>query len=198
MRPKSKPLESACAGPGSPLGTEKLVAKLAIDGSTGTMVVDRYLNTGGGTTLRALKEAQDQQAGAVSGGDLSSLEGMLLSQATALQAMFFDLALRAKNQERFEGIQTMTNLALKAAAGSRQAITALAELRMPRQVMFAHQANIAAGPQQVNNGADATRADVRTVPVETDKGSIWQGCSRQQPRARDAAERTGRAESADK
>jgi hypothetical protein len=180
------------------LGTEKLVAKLAIDGSTGTMVVDRYLNTGGGTTLRALKEAQDQQAGAVSGGDLSSLEGMLLSQATALQAMFFDLALRAKNQERFEGIQTMTNLALKAAAGSRQAITALAELRMPRQVMFAHQANIAAGPQQVNNGADATRADVRTVPVETDKGSIWQGCSRQQPRARDAAERTGRAESADK
>ena len=57
---------------------------------------------------------------------------MLLTQATALQAIFIDLALRAKRQDRFEGIHTMTTLALKCAAQSRQAVTALAELRMPK------------------------------------------------------------------
>jgi hypothetical protein len=197
MRPKRKSPESASALPAGSSDTEKLVAKLAIDGSSGTMVVDRYLNSGGSTTLCALKEAQDQQAGAISGGDLSALEGMLLSQATALQAMFFDLALRAKNQDRFEGIQTLTNLALKAAAGSRQAIVALGELRMPKQVMFAHQANIAAGPQQVNNGAGAPPGDVRSVTLEADRGSTWRGYAHQQARVHFAAGQTARSEIAD-
>ena len=74
---------------------------------------------------------------AIVGGDFSGLEYMLLTQATALRAMFVDLATRAKRKGRFDRIQTMTTLALKCAAQSRQTVTALAELRMLKTVMFA-------------------------------------------------------------
>ena len=43
-------------------------------------------------------------------------------------------------------------LALKAQAQSRATISALVDLKHPRQAMFVKQANIAHGPQQVNNG----------------------------------------------
>ena len=44
-------------------------------------------------------------------------------------------------------------LALKAQAQSRATISALVDLKHPRQAMFVKQANIAHGPQQVNNAA---------------------------------------------
>ena len=91
---------------------------------------------------------------------------MLLTQATALQAMFVDLAVRARKQDRFEGIQIMTTLALKCAAQSRQAVTALAELRMPKTVMFAKQANVTSGPQQVNNGVLASASPLRAEEIQ--------------------------------
>lgn len=80
--------------------------------------------------------------------------------------MFIDLALRAKRQDRFEGIHTMTTLALKCAAQSRQAVTALAALRMPKTVMFAKQANVSSGPQQVNNGVVAQASLARAEEME--------------------------------
>ena len=43
-------------------------------------------------------------------------------------------------------------LALKAQAQSRATISALVDLKHPRQATFVKQANIAHGPQQVNNG----------------------------------------------
>ena len=46
-------------------------------------------------------------------------------------------------------------LALKAQAQSRATISALVDLKYPRQATFVKQANIAHGPQQVNNGGAA-------------------------------------------
>ena len=46
-------------------------------------------------------------------------------------------------------------LAFKAQAQSRATISALVDLKNPRQATFVKQANIAHGPQQVNNGAGA-------------------------------------------
>ena len=46
-------------------------------------------------------------------------------------------------------------LALKSQAQSRATISALVDLMYLRQAMFAKQANIAHGPQQVNNGGAA-------------------------------------------
>lgn len=98
----------------------------------------------------------------VAAGDLSVLEKMLLSQSVTLQAMFADLAFKAQQQTHRDNLQVMTSLALKAAAGSRQAIVALAELRMPKQVLFAKQANVNnGGQQQVNNGGAGPSGTVR-------------------------------------
>ena len=91
----------------------------------------------------------------VEDGDLSNLEAMLVSQATALQTMFASLARRAATQEHLRQYETFMGLALKAQAQSRATITALVDLKYPRQATFVKQANIAHGPQQVNNSAAA-------------------------------------------
>lgn len=89
---------------------------------------------------------------AVNGGDLSNLEAMLVSQATALQTMFASLAKRAAHQEHLKHYGVFMGLALKAQAQSRATISALVDLKYPRQATFIKQANVAHGPQQVNNG----------------------------------------------
>ena len=91
----------------------------------------------------------------VKGGDLHTLEAMLISQATALQTIFSGLALRAQDQTSQRNLEAFLGLALKAQAQSRATITALVDLKDPRQATFVKQANIANGPQQVNNGAVA-------------------------------------------
>ncbi len=89
----------------------------------------------------------------VNAGDLSRLEAMLVSQATALQTMFTSLARRAMSQEYLKHTDLYLSLALKAQAQSRATITAVVDLKYPRQATFIKQANVAHGPQQVNNGA---------------------------------------------
>jgi hypothetical protein len=91
----------------------------------------------------------------VKDGDLSAMEAMLVAQATALQTMFASLARRAATQEHLRQFETFMGLALKAQAQSRATITALVDLKYPRQATFVKQANIAHGPQQVNNGTAA-------------------------------------------
>ena len=89
------------------------------------------------------------------GGDLSTLEDMLIGQATALQTIFTSLAKRAQVQTSQRNLEAFLGLALKAQAQSRATITALVDLKHPKQAMFVKQANIANGPQQVNNGVPA-------------------------------------------
>ena len=91
----------------------------------------------------------------VKSGDLHTLEAMLISQAAALQTIFTSLALRAQSQEYQKHLESFLGLALKAQAQSRATISALVDLKYPRQATFVKQANIANGPQQVNNGGAA-------------------------------------------
>lgn len=90
----------------------------------------------------------------VKDGDLSSLEAMLVGQATALQSLFTSLARRAQAQQSQRHLEAFLALALKAQAQSRATIQAVVELKYPKQVAFVKQANISHGPQQVNNGID--------------------------------------------
>ena len=105
--------------------------------------------------LSELVAGLSESCGEVKDGDLSTLEAMLIAQATALQTMFSSLARRAATQEHMRQYETFMGLALKAQAQSRATITALVDLKYPRQATFVKQANIAHGPQQVNNGAAA-------------------------------------------
>jgi hypothetical protein len=103
----------------------------------------------------------------VKGGDLSTLEAMLIAQATALQTMFASLARRAATQEHLRQYETFMGLALKAQAQSRATITALVDLKYPRQATFVKQANIAHGPQQVNNAGGRSELNEQYAQAHT-------------------------------
>ena len=83
---------------------------------------------------------------------------MLVSQATALQTVFTSLVCRAQVQTQQWHLEAFMRLAFKAQAQSRATISALVDLKYPRQATYVKQANIANGPQQVNNGANAERS----------------------------------------
>ena len=65
-------------------------------------------------------------------GDLHTMEAMLISQATALQTIFTSLARRAQEQEYQKNLESFLGLALKAQAQSRATISALVDLKYPR------------------------------------------------------------------
>lgn len=110
--------------------------------------------------MAAMRGTLMNSMGAVRDGDLASMEAMLVGQATALQTIFTSLAIRASNQDRLPQYQAYLALALKAQAQSRATISALVDLKYPRQATFVKQANFAHGPQQVNNGMGAN-----TIPA---------------------------------
>jgi hypothetical protein len=112
-------------------------------------------------TLMALrgmvKAAQD--------GDLSQPEAILMSQALSLDAIFGNLARRAAGSisTDLDRSDRLLRLALKAQAQSRASLETLITAKNP-PVVFARQANIAAGHQQVNNGGAADRSSNKSVP----------------------------------
>jgi hypothetical protein len=107
---------------------------------------------GGDVDLEALVKGIIETTSQVNDDDLHRLESMLVSQATSLQSIFTDLARKAQAQTYLKHFETYLGLALKSQAQSRATITALGELKNPRHATFVKQANIAHGPQQVNNG----------------------------------------------
>ena len=105
----------------------------------------------------------------VDSGNLLMLEEILVGQALALQTLFASLTRGAKFSNSLPKFQTYMQLGLKAQAQSRATVQAIVELKYPRQVAFVKQANIATGPQQVNNGSPAdarAHAEKLTSPTK--------------------------------
>ena len=92
-------------------------------------------------------------------GDLSECEATLAAQAVSLDAIFNALARKAAANldSHLAAAETCLRLALKAQGQCRATVQTLAEIKNPRPVAFVKQANIAHGPQQVNNGMPADR-----------------------------------------
>ena len=99
----------------------------------------------------ALAAALGEQIGKVRAGDMSRPEAMLVAQAHTLDAMFNSLAQQSRGCLLMPQFETVMRLAFKAQSQCRTTLETLAEIRHPRPVAFVHQANIANGPQQVNN-----------------------------------------------
>jgi len=107
----------------------------------------------GDLELPGLIEALTTQTEAVNEGDLGRGEAMLAAQAHTLDAIFNNLARRAINSEYLEKLSTYLKLALRAQAQCRATWESLAAIKNPPVMGYVRQANIAHGPQQVNNGA---------------------------------------------
>lgn len=141
------------------------LARCALQPSIRAAITARaFASSLGGETidLGAMITALNDQATAAQHGDLGRAEDMLIAQAHTLDAIFNELARRAaRNMGQYlNAADTYLRLALKAQSQCRATLEALATIKNP-PIVYARQANIAAGPQQVNNGVPAKDARTR-------------------------------------
>ena len=95
--------------------------------------------------VKRVKQAHD--------GNTVHVVGLLMAQALALNSIFTKLAVKAAQVADRDGtheMEVLMRVALKAQSQSRATLEALVAVGNP-PVMFAQQANVAFGPQQVNN-----------------------------------------------
>lgn len=119
----------------------------------GAVTTQAFTKAFGETDLQALVEALRKENEKVRSGDLSRAENLLMTQAHTLDAIFNELARRAAINmgEYINAAERYMRLALKAQSQCRATLETLATIKNP-PVIYAKQANIANGPQQVNNG----------------------------------------------
>jgi hypothetical protein len=129
------------------------------------IVTDSSRNTLGELSLTDVVSALKESAKDVHGGDLAQVEAMLTGQAIALNSMFGELSRRAAVNmgQHLEAMNVYMKLALRAQGQCRATLETLAAIKNP-PVVFAKQANIAHGPQQVNNHAAPSLAHAAQTP----------------------------------
>ena len=156
---------------------ERLIADAATSPCLSPALVVGYFSKSlvGEQSLMDVCNSLGDQAARVKDGDLSHLESMLGAQAVSLNTLFAELARRAALNmgSHLDVTETYLKLALRAQTQCRSTIEALAEIKNP-PVVFAKQANIAQGPQQVNNYKDTARVQQIETPqnelLEQDHG----------------------------
>lgn len=146
---------------------QKMAESVLLPELSAAIVVTAYAESSCLDQIAVMEQLQVQHA-SLATGNLALAENMLMSQAVALQTIFTSFAVRAMAASSAEQIQCMLGLALRAQSGSRATLQALGELKNPRHATFVRQANIAHGPQQVNNGAGPTHA-LEEIAVSTNK-----------------------------
>jgi hypothetical protein len=107
----------------------------------------------GDVSLTDLVASLRESGDAINRNDMAAAERMLYAQTVALNAIFGEMA-RVASCNVFkspEWADRYLRLALKAQSQSRMTVETLAAMKNPPMV-FAKQANIANGHQQVNNG----------------------------------------------
>ena len=116
---------------------------------------------------QAICDGISEKARAVVAGDMSSSERILVAQATTLNTVCVHLFLRAHNNlgQHIGAAETYLKLALKAQNQCRMTLETLANIKNP-PIVYARQANFAAGPQQVNNGVVPHAVENQTAPNE--------------------------------
>ncbi|QIF09192.1 hypothetical protein G5A69_09840 [Ralstonia mannitolilytica] len=138
---------------------ERLLAEVGLSPVIGNAQTARTFAHGtvGELGLQEVTNVMREKVGKVQAGDLSGVEETLIAQAAALDAIFGELARRAAMNmgERLQATEVYLRLAFKAQAQCRATLQTLAEVKNPRPVAFVKQANIANGPQQINNGMAA-------------------------------------------
>ncbi|MFM0174131.1 hypothetical protein PQR33_32925 [Paraburkholderia sediminicola] len=119
--------------------------------------------------INALAAEMSRQTKLVNDGDLARAEAMLISQAHSLDAIFNAFCGRAALNmgQNLQATETYVRMALKAQGQCRATLQTLGEIKAPRSIAFIRQANLANGPQQINNGvAPSARAE---TPNSTNK-----------------------------
>lgn len=133
------------------------LARIVTDGTASAATFKVYADCGESLEVPDLVKEMKRAGDEAVSGNMARTERMLANQLLTLDAMFHNLARRAYRQEQFKGIEVLTRLALKAQSQARATAETLGMLKNP--MPYIKQANIAHGPQQVNNGTRPTHAD---------------------------------------
>lgn len=110
------------------------------------------LKTSGKVPLDDIAKELRRQCQLVNDGDLSRPEDLMTAQAHVLDAAFTSLLNRGLTNQNPVHAEAFLKLAFRAQSQCRSAVQTLAELKMPRQVAFIRQANVA-DQQVVMNGS---------------------------------------------
>ena len=143
-----------------PLASHVITANLFTEGTVGNVDLTESFNV------------LEDEIKKVQNGDLSTLEATLTAQAITLDKIFIEMARRAAiNMGQYrDTVAVYMKLALKAQSQCRTTIQALAEIKNPQPVNIVKQANIANGPQQINNGA--AQADSRAEKIQNQPNEL--------------------------
>lgn len=149
----------------------KLTAQLTLKPSiNGAAVIAEYGALFGSQDIGELAGLLANSIDKVNSGDMTKCEAMLLSQAHALQSIFVNLSRRAIGQEYLRNYEVFLKLALKAQSQSRMTLETLAAIKNP-PIVFARQANIANGHQQINN-ASMSSPDTHTKKPQSAQNEL--------------------------
>ena len=106
--------------------------------------------------VNALTKILGQQTADVIDGSMVRPEAMLLCQAHTLDALFNSLIMKGLDQTHTPHYEVFMKLAFKAQSQCRSTLQSLSDIKNP-SVVYAKQANITHGNQQINNGVPAPR-----------------------------------------
>lgn len=155
--PPARPITSAGAvvPPPPEMTAEQVIAKGTAQGMMGLgATLSAFANPAlGEVDLIEAGFALKDHGAAANRGDLNAGVAMLAAQAATLNQIYSELARRAAlHMDRdLNATDRYLRLALKAQGQCRATVETLAAIKNP-PIVFAKQANIAHGPQQVNNG----------------------------------------------
>ena len=114
-----------------------------------------------------------KRAGQVRDGNTVHVVALLMAQALALNSIFTKLAIQAAQVDEHDSrkMETYLRLALKAQSQGRATLEALVAVGNP-PVLFAQQANVAFGPQQVNNHPSPSFAQQRATQPHSEQSRL--------------------------
>ena len=148
-------------------------ARMALSPAVNGVLVMQRLNsmlTGKEPDPNELIDALTEKLEAILKGDMSRPETILAVQVHTLDALFNVLTMRATEHggHNINSVDRWLRLAMKAQSLCRAAIETLAGIKNPQPTLFAQQANITTGPQQVNNQF-GTNSQARETQSEQSK-----------------------------
>lgn len=112
--------------------------------------IDAYSGLHGRMEIADLVDELKGLGKEIADGDMTRIEKMLANQAILLDTLFANMMCRANQCETMKGMETYMRLGLKAQAQARATAESLSVIKNP-PVVYAKQANIAAGHQQINS-----------------------------------------------
>lgn len=132
---------------------DRLHAEVVLSSTnTNTVTAVNYVSNAinGEISMTDAVSVMKEKIATINSGNLQVLEGTLTAQIVSLDTIFNSLALKSRSSDTMSKMESYLRLALKAQAQCARSIEVLTTIKNP-PIVYAKQANIAQGNQQVNN-----------------------------------------------